>query len=269
MFVAISHCDCRVLAGLARKMAFLVLLLTLLLSFQTTLSLSVSRRAALGALTSSPLLLVEAVNAAEPNQERDALLSAIARGADETTVMEALNNLITLDPSRGKITDNLLDGEWKLLWSVKAEAFSPLLQLPRPFKPTSYQYFGNAAASEVGANRVAQGLTGGLLGRKEIWLSSGVTPSEENSSTLTILPPFRLQVGGRPGTGEAKQTLVEAGSDADFRAVNARSKDAQAAPRNEYQQVYVEDGGAGALRISTIVSGDPVIVGAIFVHEKL
>eukprot|EP00546_Thalassionema_frauenfeldii_P021602 CAMPEP_0178899624 /NCGR_PEP_ID=MMETSP0786-20121207/3011_1 /TAXON_ID=186022 /ORGANISM="Thalassionema frauenfeldii, Strain CCMP 1798" /LENGTH=210 /DNA_ID=CAMNT_0020570517 /DNA_START=112 /DNA_END=744 /DNA_ORIENTATION=+ len=210
------------------------------------------------------------MNASQPSSsEREVLLSAITRGADDATVMDALTNLIPLDPSKGKLSEDLLDGEWKLLWSIKAEAFSPLLQLPRPFKPASYQYFGSTAAAEVGSSRVAQGLTGGLLGQKEIWLSSGVTPSEENSSSLTILPPFRLQVGGRPGSGDTKRTLVDAGSDADFRAVNVRSKDAQAAPRNEYQQLYVEGGGAGALRISTIASGDPVIVGAIFVHEKL
>lgn len=242
------------------------------------MNLAVSRRSALGILTSSPLLLVDPVNAdtqtnASPPQ-RDALLSAIASGADDSQVMTALNELIPLDPSRGKAATmpELLEGEWKLLWSAKAEAFSPLLQLPPPLTPTSFQYLGNAAATEVGANRVAQGLTGGLLlGSRQLWLSSGVAPSLQDPSVLDILPPFRLQLGGRPGTNTPKRTLVESGSDAEFRAnaINSRSKEAQQAPRNAYQQLYVENGGPGAIRISTVASGDPVIVGAIFVHQKL
>jgi hypothetical protein len=64
--------------------------------------------------------------------------------------------------------------------------------------------------------------------------------------------------------------LVEtAGSDAEFRKWNARTSEAQAAPKNRYQQLYLERQGQGSLRISTITAGDPVIVGAVFVHEKL
>ena len=64
--------------------------------------------------------------------------------------------------------------------------------------------------------------------------------------------------------------LVDAGSDAEFRALNARDEAAQAAPRNRYEQVYLEVGGAkGDLRISEVVSGDPVIVGSRFVHQRL
>jgi hypothetical protein len=79
----------------------------------------------------------------------------------------------------------------------------------------------------------------------------------------THIGPFRLQVE-LPVTHQ-RLTLVEAGTDADFRAVNARSVQAQQAPPNLYQQLYVDD----QLRISKIVKGDPVIVGATFVHIKV
>jgi hypothetical protein len=162
-----------------------------------------------------------------------------------------------------------LDGAWKLLWSYKAEAFSPLLQLPPPLKPSSFQYLGSAAASEVGSGRVAQGLTGGILGPKQFWLSSGIVESPDDPSIRVIRPPFRFQLGERYPLASEKLTLVEAGSDAEFRQVNARTKEAQQAPSNQYKQLYVENGKEGSLRISTITSGDPVIVGAVFCHMKL
>ena len=162
-----------------------------------------------------------------------------------------------------------LEGEWELIWSYKAEAFSPLLRLPKPLRPDSFQYFGKAAASEVGEGRIAQGLTGGVLGRNQFWLSSGALPYDADPSVLEIQPPFRFQVGGRYGTGKPKQTWVEAGSDADFRAVNARSQEAQLAEKNKYQQMYLENEGAGSLRISEVIAGDPVIVGSLYVHRKL
>ena len=98
-------------------------------------------------------------------------------------------------------------------------------------------------------------------------LSSGVLPAADGPpSTLEIMPPFRLELdaAGR------RRLLVEAGSDADFRALNARDAEAQAAPRNRYAQSYLETSGrAGDLRVSTVVSGDPVIVGSVFVHERV
>ena len=87
--------------------------------------------------------------------------------SNEAKVLAAIEDLVPFDPSQKKgaafVED--LDGEWELLWSAKAEAFSPLLKLPKPFKPDSFQYLGSAAAGEVGPDRVAQGLTGGILGR--------------------------------------------------------------------------------------------------------
>lgn len=190
---------------------------------------------------------------------------------NEAEVLAAIEDLVPFDPSKkkGASLAKDLDGEWELLWSAKAEAFSPLLKLPKPFKPNSFQYLGSAAAEEVGPDRVAQGLTGGILGQTQLWLSSGVRASSNDDSVLDILPPFRFEVGGRYQTGAPKKRLVEAGSDAEFRKLNARTSEAQAAPKNSYQQLYLERQGQGSLRISTITEGDPVIVGATFVHQKL
>ena len=126
------------------------------------------------------------------------------------------------DPSRGTgATSDALGGTWELIWSAKAEAFSPLLRLPRPLKPESYQLLGgDAEAAGVGSGRVVQVLKGGILGGggdssgggggssvaslvpplAEIWLSSGVAPADGAGDTLEIFPPFRLEVG-RGGGG--------------------------------------------------------------------
>ena len=203
--------------------------------------------------------------------ERAALLSAITSGASDSIVLSKIDALVLCDPSKGRgaaETDDLA-GEWELIWSYGAEGFSPLLTLPRPFRPDSYQYLGPIAAAEVGEGRVAQGLVGGVLGPLQLWLSSGAVVSSDDPSVLDIKPPFRLQAGGRAGSGVAKRTLVEAGSDAEFRKANVRTDEAQKAPPNKYKQAYLEGRGAGALRISTVIEGDPVIVGEIFVHRKL
>jgi hypothetical protein len=220
-----------------------------------------------GAAIATPLLLTISSSHARltvidiTDPDRQALLSAIGSGGDDGTVLSALQVLVRKDPSRGRgASADLLDGQWKLLWSAKAEAFSPLLQLPAPFKPASYQYIGQPAASQVGDGRIAQTLSGGILGPLQLWLSSGVIERSDNAAQLEV------------ATGTLAQTkkirIVDANSDAEFRAVNARTSEAQQAPPNLYQQVYVEN-GPHALRISTIVEGDPVIVGAIFVHQKV
>mmetsp|Transcript_20764 Transcript_20764/g.26815 ORF Transcript_20764/g.26815 Transcript_20764/m.26815 type:complete len:291 (+) Transcript_20764:67-939(+) len=202
--------------------------------------------------------------------DREQLLQAIGRGASEEQVIQIINGL--QDPSEGKgaIFPERLDGQWELIWSYKAEAFSPLLKLPKPFRPDSYQYFGSVAAAEVGEGRIAQGLTGGVLGNNHLWLSSGAIPLKDTDpSILEIQPPFRLQLGGRAGSGQPKKTLVESGSDADFRKVNARTTEAQEAGKNLYQQMYLENSGPGSLRVSGVIAGDPVLVGELFVHRKL
>ncbi|KAJ1455015.1 hypothetical protein M885DRAFT_520943 [Pelagophyceae sp. CCMP2097] len=64
--------------------------------------------------------------------------------------------------------------------------------------------------------------------------------------------------------------LIDAGSDAAFRKTQARTTEAQLAPRNTYAQLYLEETGrTGDLRISRVTAGDPVIVGATFVHVRI
>jgi hypothetical protein len=236
-----------------------------------------SRRNALATILSGAVLIPvanwdttakAATRAPTTISARDQLLNAIARKASDEEMITLVQELE--DPSKGAATYlDRLEGCWELIWSYKAEAFSPLLKLPQPMRPESYQYFGTAAAKEVGEGRIAQGLTGGVLGSSQLWLSSGSIPLSEDPSILEIQPPFRFELGGRYGTGKPKKAIVDAGSDAEFRELNARTKEAQKAPKNQYKQVYLEDNGPGSLRVSTVVSGDPVIVGLIFVHRKL
>ena len=239
----------------------------------------VLRRAALtGAFSGSAAVLLPFAGAsatvpAAPADlpERAALLSAITARASDSVVLSKIDALVLLDPAKGRGASEKDDlaGEWELIWSYGAEAFSPLLTLPRPFRPDSYQYLGPIATDEVGEGRVAQGLVGGVLGPLQLWLSSGAVVSGDDPSVLDIKPPFRLQAGGRAGSAVAKRTIVEAGSDAEFRKANVRTDEAQRAPPNKYKQTYLEGGGKGALRISTVTEGDPVIVGEIFVHRKV
>lgn len=200
---------------------------------------------------------------------RDQLLAAIADNKSDDMILNIISNL--QDPSGGRAATlpDWLDGEWELIWSYKAQAFSPLLKLPPPLRPNSYQYLGSAAAREVGERRLAQGLTGGILGNAQIWLSSGAMPYEKDPSVLEILPPFRYQLGGRSGSGWPKKTIIEAASDAEFRKTNARTTAEQMAGKNQYRQMYLENDGPGSLRISSVIAGDPVIVGSVFIHRKL
>jgi len=198
--------------------------------------------------------------------ERQHLLQMIASEASETKVADAIARLEPLDPSKGKAAiSNELGGTWKLIYSVNADAFSPLLNLPKPIRPTSFQLLGDDAAKAVGSGRVAQVLNFPIIPLSLV-LSSGVVPVETNPTTLEIFPPFRFEAK----LGGSKIQLVEAGSDAEFRALNARDDDAQAAPRNMYKQRYLETtGNIDDLRISEVVSGDPVIVGAVFIHQRV
>lgn len=215
------------------------------------------------------------INAQSNSPEREALLQALSNKSSDEIVLRAIQNLIPLNPMKSKPSAKYaseLDGEWRLLWYNKSD-FSPLLKLPSPLRPDSFQYFGTVAEKEVGAGRVAQGLTGGILSAlgpdKELWLSSGAVAKEDNPSILEIYPPFRFQLGDKPGSLAEKQTIIDSQSDADFRAVNARTTEAQMAPKNEYEQLYLEDFGSGSLRISVVARGDPVIVGDMFVHQKI
>ena len=228
-------------------------------------------------------------NTKSSSPEREALLNAIANKESDDIVLAAIEQLIPLSPLNGDSErlsglkadlkavnkaaySSALDGSWKLLWYNKSD-FSPLLKLPNPLRPDSYQYFGKSAEQEVGEGRVAQGLVGGvlnILGKDtELWLSSGAIPEDNHPSTLGIYPPFRFELGQLPGSTKPKRIIVESQSDAEFRAANARTEEAQQAPKNEFEQLYLESFGSGSLRISVVASGDPVIVGDMFVHQKL
>ena len=228
-------------------------------------------------------------NSKSSSPEREALLNAITNKESDDIVLAAIEKLIPLSPLKGdseRLSElkadlkavnkaaysSALDGEWKLLWYNKSD-FSPLLKLPDPLRPDSYQYFGKSAEQEVGEGRVAQGLVGGvlnILGKDtELWLSSGAIAEDSHPSTLGIYPPFRFELGQLPGSTKPKRIIVESQSDAEFRAANARTTEAQQAPKNEYEQLYLESFGSGSLRISVVASGDPVIVGDMFVHQKL
>lgn len=237
---------------------------------------------ACSALTSSPASarVVSAPSRSssrvESSPERDELLRALDSKSSNDVVLGCIDKLVPTNPAKDfsqASFDSALDGEWKLLW-YSTSNFSPLLKLPiSALRPDSYQYFGDVATREVGRGRVAQGLNGGVLSAlgpgTQLWLSSGAASREGSPGALEIYPPFRLQLGGGVGSGRSKRTIVEADSDADFRAVNGRSTEAQLAPKNEYEQIYMEDFGAGSLRISVITKGDPVIVGEMFVHQKV
>ncbi|KAL1507533.1 hypothetical protein AB1Y20_007157 [Prymnesium parvum] len=219
----------------------------------------ISRRTAVCAAAALPF--ARSSRASVEDSGRARLLAAIARGEG---VEAAIDGIVALDPSNGRgATDAALAGRWRLLWSANAAAFSPLLQLPSAVRPQSYQLIGAAAErAGVGSGRIAQLLELPLGATVE--LSSAVLPS--SPSVLEVFPPFRLQLllGGR------RFPLLEADSDADFRKANARSVEAQAAPRNQYEQQYLEvSGQPGDLRISRVTSGDPVIVGSVFVHQRV
>jgi hypothetical protein len=150
------------------------------------------------------------------NYYRSQLLELLQSDQHPTTdgeILAAIEQLIPFDPSKkaAATLSEELDGEWKLLWSIKAEAFSPLLRLPPPFQPSSYQYLGSAASGEVGTGRVAQGLTGGVLRTSQLWLSSRTEVASDDPSVLEIFPPFRLEFGGRYKSGQAKTLILEGG----------------------------------------------------------
>jgi hypothetical protein len=149
---------------------------------QSSLKLEVSRRTALKNVALISLLSQVSVPkaiASDQTVQRDTvrsnLLNAIRESKPEEQVLSLIQQLLPFNSEYSNDTLQDLDGEWKLIWSANDD-FSPLLKLPYPFKPESYQYFGKAAAKEVGVGRVAQGLTGGIFGKKQLWLSSGIEP---------------------------------------------------------------------------------------------
>lgn len=186
--------------------------------------------------------------AAAGDDPRAALLMLLAASPanDDAAVAAAMERLVPLDPSRGAAaTSAALGGRWRLLWSANADAFSPLLNLPLPLRPESLQLLGSAAESAgCGTGRIAQLLDFPLPFLPVFRLTSSARPDPDDPRTLEIFPPFRLETlpAGSGGSGGGR-TLVESGSDAGFRAVNARTAEAQAAPRNRYEISYLEESG--------------------------
>jgi hypothetical protein len=191
--------------------------------------------------------------AATGEDPRAALLVLLATSPanDDPAVAAAVEKLVPLDPSRGAAaTSAALGGRWRLVWSANADAFSPLLDLPPQLRPESLQLLGSTAeAAGCGAGRIAQVLDFPLPFLPVLRLSSSARPDPDDARTLEILPPFRLEtLPGDSGGSGGGRTLAESGSDAGFRAMNARTAEAQAAPRNRYEISYLEESGRpGAL----------------------
>ena len=191
---------------------------------------------------------------------KEDLLQAIQTKQSDDVVLDIINRL----PRTA--TNATINGQWELIWSYKTENFSPLLQLPYPFRPTSYQYIGTAV---VPSGRIAQGLTGGIIfGRNELLLSANFQAASSDPTILEIFPPFRLEISGPRGEKDSPNQknllLIESNSDAEFRQINGRTVQAQQAGRNLYQQWYIDE----QIRVSSVIAGDPVIVGEVFVHRR-
>lgn len=227
----------------------LILMLTLWCVRLLALNDACGRRVALGGLACG---CVQPVRAEEASP-RTALLEAVERGAPAPVIEALVYKLASTDPSGGRGAE--ATGAWRLIWSVGTSRFSPLLQLPRPLRPTSDQYL---------VPGIRNTLSDGVLGPAHLVLSAGARQADY--STIEILPPFELRLE----IAHQNFTLVQADSDAQFRQTQARTLAEQLAPRNQYKQLYLETSGKpGDLRISKVVDGDPVIVGATFVHQRL
>lgn len=186
---------------------------------------------------------------------RARLLAAIA--ADEG-VEEAIEALVQFDPAEGQgARARALAGTWRLLWSSSAAEVSRVLRaVPAPLAPTSLQLLGDAG---IGPGRGANVLDflGGLI---RLELSSAAVPSGADASSVVIGPPFRLALlagGGRLPLG------AEEDESSDTTPLLGNQK-------SIFRQRYLEtSGAAGDLKISSVVSGDPVVVGSAFVHQRL
>lgn len=134
------------------------------------------------------------VGASDSLSARESLLASISASSAETEA--AVDRLIaTVPPPSRTASAPALAGEWRLLWSVKADAFSPLLNLPPLLRPASFQLLGAAAAAEVGDGRIAQVLR--FPFGPQLVLSSGAIPADDDLTQLEIQPPFRFEVRER------------------------------------------------------------------------
>ena len=134
------------------------------------------------------------VGASDSLSARESLLASISASSAETEA--AVDRLIaTVPPPSRTASAPALAGEWRLLWSVKADAFSPLLNLPPLLRPASFQLLGAAAAAEVGDGRISQVLR--FPFGPQLVLSSGAIPADDDLTQLEIQPPFRFEVRER------------------------------------------------------------------------
>lgn len=226
-------------------------LLLLPFASQHAAAIAVSRRVALGSTAASATLSLPSMSCA--STARDAVIAAVNSGASQETVEKLLEALVAEDPSGGRGAD--ASGAWRLLWSARTSRFSPLLGLPGPIRPKSEQFLPEGGIQNT--------LSRGLLGPAEFVLSAGARKAE--ADTIEITPPFSFDINV---AGQTYQ-ILKAGSDAEFRRTQARSLDEQLAPRNRYKQLYLDTSGKkGDLRVSKVISGDPVVVGATFIHSR-
>lgn len=186
---------------------------------------------------------------------RDALLLAIATGAG---VERAIEELVPFDPARGRgARASELQGTWKLLWSsADAEVSRVLRAVPGPILPTSMQLLGDR---KIGEGRAANVLD--FFGHAvRVELSSSALPSQDDQSSIVIGPPFRL-------------ALLAGGQRVVLGAEEDETSDTTPLLGNQpsiFRQRYLETSGLpGDLRISRVVSGDPVVLGSAFVHQRL
>uniref|UniRef100_A0A061RTJ7 Plastid lipid-associated protein/fibrillin conserved domain-containing protein n=1 Tax=Tetraselmis sp. GSL018 TaxID=582737 RepID=A0A061RTJ7_9CHLO len=194
---------------------------------------------------------------------RQQLLDCIASGSDYDEVEAAIRRLTPFNPSPQPAQSEILQGNWKLLWSSQtAEVTKATKNLPLPF--TSMQLIGPGGGRGEPGGELPQGRAANIIkvlgGAVTLKLSSAADPSSGDPSSVIIGPPFRLEllVGGRSIPLQQEETV---GSD---------TSPVLGSQRNVFTQEYVEGTGRpGDLRISRVTEGDPAVVGSAFVHVRV
>ncbi len=122
----------------------------------------------------------------------------------------------------------------------------------------SIQLVGEKGGLPAGRAANLVSLLGGAVTLK---LSSAAVPYPGNNTAVEIGPPFYLELLLPFGVTIPLQKETSTESDESTVLGNQT---------NEYAQLFFEKSGrSGDLRISKIVSGDPTIVGNVFVHERM
>ncbi len=92
---------------------------------------------------SAPLPTSSTSSIIPSSPERDAVLTAISQNSSDEIILSAIRNLIPLNPLKSSPSStyrDALDGTWQLVYT-SGYSTSPLLKLPPPLRPDSYQYF--------------------------------------------------------------------------------------------------------------------------------